>query len=72
LGRARFESKSKIIDNQSSENYIVKDSPFELNEKVTHKKFGKGKILSIDGKKLTISFGSNGTRKVMENFVEKI
>ena len=70
--RARFESKSKIIDNKTAENYIVKDSPFELNEKVTHKKFGKGKILSIDGKKLTISFGSNGTRKVMENFVEKI
>jgi len=26
--------------------------------------------MSVDGKKLTINFGSNGTRKVMENFIE--
>ena len=70
--RARFESKSRTIEHKNSENYVVNDSPFELNENVTHKKFGKGKILSIDGKKLTINFGSKGTRKVMENFVEKV
>ena len=35
-----------------------------------HKKFGKGKIQTVDGKKLTISFGDNGIRKVMENFVD--
>ena len=70
--RARFESKSKTIEHKNSENYVVNDSPFELNENVTHKKFGKGIILSIDGKKLTINFGSKGTRKVMENFVEKL
>ena len=70
--RARFESKSKTIEHRNSENYVVNDSPFELNENVTHKKFGKGIILSIDGKKLTINFGSKGTRKVMENFVEKV
>ena len=70
--RARFESKSKTIEHKNSENYVVNDSPFELNENVTHKKFGKGIILSIDGKKLTINFGSKGTRKVMKNFVEKV
>ena len=70
--RARFESKSRTIEHKNSENYVVNDSPFELNENVTHKKFGKGIILNIDGKKLTINFGSKGTRKVMENFVEKV
>ena len=70
--RARFESKSRTIEHKNSENYVVNDSPFELNENVTHKKFGKGIILSIDGKKLTINFGSKGTRKVMVNFVEKV
>tara|TARA_B100000282_G_scaffold197846_1_gene144655 strand:+ start:244 stop:2478 length:2235 start_codon:yes stop_codon:yes gene_type:complete len=70
--RARFESKSRTIEPKNSDNYVVNDTPFELNENVTHKKFGKGIILSIDGKKLTINFGSNGTRKVMENFVEKV
>ena len=70
--RARFESKSRTIEHKNSENYVVNDTPFELNENVTHKKFGKGIILSIDGKKLTINFGSKVTRKVMENFVEKL
>ena len=70
--RARFESKSRTIEHKNSENYVVNDSPFELNENVKHKKFGNGIILSIDGKKLTINFGSKGTRKVMENFVEKV
>ena len=39
---------------------------------VIHKKFGQGRVESIDGKKLTINFGESGTRKVMENFVESI
>ena len=42
--RARFESKSRTIEHKNSENYVVNDSPFELNENVTHKKFGKGII----------------------------
>ena len=39
---------------------------------VIHKKFGQGKVESVDGKKLTIDFGESGTRKVMENFVESL
>ena len=43
-----------------------------MGSKVIHKKFGEGKVLSVDGKKLTINFGKGGTRKVMENFVEEL
>ena len=71
--RAKYNSEIKVIDHQETANKnIYNDSPFKLGSKVIHKKFGKGEILSIDGKKLTINFGESGTRKVMENFVEAL
>ena len=71
--RAKYNSEVKVIDHQETANKnLYNDSPFKLGSKVIHKKFGKGEILSIDGKKLTINFGESGTRKVMENFVEAL
>lgn len=71
--RAKYNSEVRVIDHQETANKnLYNDSPFKLGSKVIHKKFGKGKILSIDGKKLTINFGESGTRKVMENFVEAL
>ncbi|MEC9458642.1 MAG: UvrD-helicase domain-containing protein [Pseudomonadota bacterium] len=71
--RAKYNSEVKVIDHQETANkHIYNDTPFKLGSKVIHKKFGKGEILSIDGKKLTINFGESGTRKVMENFVEAL
>ena len=70
--RAKYESNNKTIDHIEKNNNLLNNSPFQLGSLVIHKKFGEGKILSIDGKKLTINFGKSGTRKVMENFVEKL
>ncbi|MBV44630.1 MAG: ATP-dependent DNA helicase [Rhodobiaceae bacterium] len=56
---------TKFIENSNN-------SSFHMGSKVIHKKFGEGKVLSVDGKKLTINFGKGGTRKVMENFVEEL
>ena len=70
--RAKYESNNKTIDHIEKNNNLLNNSPFQLGSRVIHKKFGEGKILSIDGKKLTINFGKSGTRKVMENFVEKL
>ena len=56
---------TKFIENSDN-------SSFHMGSKVIHKKFGEGKVLSVDGKKLTINFGKGGTRKVMENFVEEL
>ena len=70
--RAKYESNNKEIDHIKNDSNLLNNSPFQLGSLVIHKKFGEGKILSIDGKKLTINFGKSGTRKVMENFVEKL
>ena len=63
LSNKRIQEEEKIIS-------VDSNSKFSPGMLVMHKKFGKGKIETVDGKKLTISFGGNGIRKVMENFVD--
>ena len=63
LSNKRIQEEEKIIS-------VDSNSKFSPGTLVMHKKFGKGKIETVDGKKLTIDFGGNGIRKVMENFVD--
>ena len=66
---ASIEQSNKRIQEEEI-NSVDTNSKFSSGTLVVHKKFGKGKIESVDGKKLTINFGNNGMRKVMENFVD--
>ena len=68
--RAKIQSLSNKRIQEEEINSVDKNSKFSTGTLVVHKKFGKGKIESVDGKKLTINFGNNGMRKVMENFVD--
>ena len=63
LSNKRTQEEEKIIS-------VDSNSKFSPGTLVMHKKFGRGKIDTVDGKKLTIDFGGNGIRKVMENFVD--
>ena len=57
-----------------SNDYIDKnnDNKFKLMERIFHQKFGYGKILEIDGDKVTIDFEKAGEKKLMLTFIEKI
>lgn len=68
--RAKIQSLSNKRIQEEEINSVDPNSKFSNGTLVVHKKFGKGKIESVDGKKLTINFGNNGMRKVMENFVD--
>lgn len=71
--RAKIQSSNKkILAEDVTDISLDNNSKFSSGSIVFHKKFGQGKVESIDGKKLTINFGSNGTRKVMENFVDTV
>ena len=48
------------------------DNKFKLMERIFHQKFGYGKILEIDGDKVTIDFEKAGEKKLMLTFIEKI
>lgn len=45
---------------------------FTVGERIFHQKFGYGKVKSIDGNHLEISFEKAGNKKVMDSFIEKI
>ena len=68
--RAKIQSLSSKKIQEEVIISVDTNSKFSTGTFVVHKKFGKGKIESVDGKKLTINFGNNGMRKVMENFVD--
>ena len=36
-----------------------------------HQKFGYGRVVKIDGNKLTIAFDKAGEKKVVDSFVER-
>ena len=44
---------------------------FARGERVFHVKFGYGRILQIEGNKLTVDFEKAGEKKVIDSFVEK-
>jgi DNA helicase-2/ATP-dependent DNA helicase PcrA len=44
---------------------------FARGERVFHVKFGYGRILAIEGNKLTVDFEKAGEKKVIDSFVEK-
>ena len=57
-----------------SKEYIDENNgnKFKLMERIFHQKFGYGKILEIDGDKVTIDFEKAGEKKLMLTFIEKI
>jgi DNA helicase II / ATP-dependent DNA helicase PcrA len=46
-------------------------SEYALDDRVFHQKFGYGRVLRIDGNKLTIAFDKAGEKKVVDSFVER-
>ena len=45
------------------------DAKFGLGERVFHDKFGYGKVIFVEGSKLTINFEMSGEKKVIDSFV---
>ena len=42
---------------------------FELSQRVFHRKFGYGRIITVEGEKLVINFDAAGEKRVMASFV---
>ena len=60
---------NKYDNNDSNDS---NDSNFKLMERIFHQKFGYGKIIDIDGDKVTVDFEKAGEKKLMLTFIEKI
>ncbi len=52
------------------EKAVSSNSTWSINQRVFHQKFGYGRIVTISGEKLEISFEKAGLKKIMANFIE--
>jgi DNA helicase-2/ATP-dependent DNA helicase PcrA len=43
-----------------------------LGQRIFHDKFGYGRIMDIEGAKLTVNFEKAGVKKVVESFVKRV
>ncbi|MBN8976814.1 MAG: UvrD-helicase domain-containing protein [Rhizobiales bacterium] len=46
-------------------------SEYSLGDRVFHQKFGYGRIVKVDGNKLTIAFDKAGEKKVVDSFIQR-
>jgi DNA helicase II / ATP-dependent DNA helicase PcrA len=47
-------------------------SAFRVGDRVFHQKFGNGRVIHVEGNKLTIDFDRAGEKKVVDSFVQKV
>ena len=67
--QTNFSKKPVFNSSQSLANSISNQDDSMLNKRVFHQKFGYGKVINVDGKKLEIIFEKAGTKIVMQDFV---
>ena len=46
-------------------------SSYEVGERVFHQKFGYGRVMGVEGNKLTVDFEKAGEKRVIDSFVER-
>jgi DNA helicase-2/ATP-dependent DNA helicase PcrA len=66
---ANFSKKSVLNSSQSLTNSMSNQDDSMLNKRVFHQKFGYGKVINVDGKKLEIVFEKAGKKIVLQDFV---
>ena len=49
----------------------VEGAGLEVGTRVFHQKFGYGRVVQVDGNKLTVDFDKAGQKKVVDSFVER-
>ena len=47
-------------------------SGLKMGQRIFHQKFGYGRIVGIEGAKLTVDFEKAGVKKVVESFVQRV
>ncbi len=70
-----FQNNYQMANNftqKLASNLLKSEDESIINKRVFHQKFGYGKVLSADGKKLEIAFEKAGTKIVMQDFVKEI
>ncbi len=70
-GSAKQKRAPLVIEGELIAKSTGTTSDFNLEDRVFHQKFGYGRVVKIDGNKLTIAFEKAGEKKVVDSFVER-
>ena len=64
--------RPKVIDAPAERVAFVGagDSTYQTGLRVFHQKFGYGRVVRVEGRKLEIDFEHSGLKKVMDDFVQ--
>jgi DNA helicase-2/ATP-dependent DNA helicase PcrA len=75
-GRSGFgdpRARSQVIEGEGRLVAVSEPSAsaYKRGERVFHQKFGYGKVMAVEGNKLTVSFDKAGEKKVIDSFVDR-
>jgi DNA helicase-2/ATP-dependent DNA helicase PcrA len=74
-GRGSLYSRSPVIEGEgrliASADPAAGSGLYTLGDRVFHQKFGYGRIVLVEGAKLTVAFETSGEKRVLDSFVEK-
>ncbi len=60
-----------VIEGELVASSTARQTTFALSDRVFHQKFGYGRVVEIDGNKLTVDFEKAGSKRVVASFLEK-
>jgi DNA helicase-2/ATP-dependent DNA helicase PcrA len=64
-------SAPRIVEGELVARDTGSDLGFAEGDRIFHQKFGYGRVLRVDGNKLTIDFDKAGEKRVLDSFVER-
>jgi DNA helicase II / ATP-dependent DNA helicase PcrA len=67
----RTPGRSRMIEGELVASSSAAGGGFAEGDRVFHQKFGYGRVIEIEGNKLTVDFEKAGSKKVVDSFLEK-
>jgi DNA helicase-2/ATP-dependent DNA helicase PcrA len=65
-------SKQRLIEGELvAKSVVTGGSNFSQGERIFHQKFGYGRVVAVEGNKLTVDFEKAGEKRVIDSFVER-
>ena len=69
---SRRRTMPPVVEGELVAKSVGVPTSYEVGERVFHDKFGQGRVVVVDGNKLTIDFEGSGEKRVLDSFVRRV
>ena len=66
------EDVNELLEELTPTTNVQATGRFILDDRVQHRKFGVGRVTSIDGNKIEVQFEDAGLKRVMDSFLQPV